>query len=100
MPETPQNRIEANRENAKQSTGPRTPEGKARSSLNAVKHGLRARDCVIPQVDGHDAQESFDALLAEFTDQLQPQDLVEEAGPVQNENQQVHETPRRARTGR
>ncbi len=33
-------RLRANRSNAKKSTGPRSAEGKARSSLNARKHGI------------------------------------------------------------
>ena len=51
--------IRANRENAKKSTGPRTPEGKARSSRNARKHGRLSTDAVIP---GEDPAE-FDRLL-------------------------------------
>ena len=39
---TSQRRIDANRRNARRSTGPRTDDGKARSRLNAVKHGLSA----------------------------------------------------------
>ena len=33
-------RVEANRRNAQRSTGPRTTEGKQKSSRNALKHGL------------------------------------------------------------
>jgi hypothetical protein len=41
----------ANRENAKRSTGPRTPEGKKRSSLNALRHGLTGQVVVMPGED-------------------------------------------------
>ena len=37
---TTQKQREANRRNAGNSTGPRSPEGKSRSSSNASKHGL------------------------------------------------------------
>ncbi len=46
--------IQANRANAQKSTGPRTPEGKAVASQNAVTHGFLARETVIP---GEDAGE-------------------------------------------
>jgi hypothetical protein len=39
--------INANRANARKSTGPRTPEGKAVVSQNAVTHGFLARETVI-----------------------------------------------------
>ena len=44
---TTDKQIEANRRNAEKSTGPRSEEGKARSSMNAIKHGLRAEQPVI-----------------------------------------------------
>jgi hypothetical protein len=42
-----QKQLEANRANANRSAGPKTAEGKRRSRLNALKHGLSARDIVV-----------------------------------------------------
>ena len=44
---TSSKRAEANRRNAAQSTGPKTPGGRERSRFNAVKHGLRAKTLVL-----------------------------------------------------
>jgi hypothetical protein len=43
-----QKQLLANRLNAKKSTGPRSVEGKARSSMNALKTGIDARSQTIP----------------------------------------------------
>ena len=40
--------LEANRRNALKSTGPRTPEGKKISCLNALKHGVYSHNVVLP----------------------------------------------------
>jgi len=41
--------LHANRANAKKSTGPRTPDGKRRSSGSAVKHGLLSTHAIITE---------------------------------------------------
>src|SRR5712692_1565455 len=46
--------INANRLNAQKSTGPKTPEGKAASSLNALKSGIDAWSHIIPGEDPAD----------------------------------------------
>jgi hypothetical protein len=63
-----QARIDANRQNAKKSTGPRTPSGKAIASMNAVKHGLSSRKPLIP---GEDEAE-FAQFTSEWVHQLRP----------------------------
>ena len=58
--------IKANRNNAKKSTGPRTEEGKTRVSKNALKHGLLARDTVLPGEDPADFDRQLSALEADI----------------------------------
>ncbi len=66
--------IQANRSNAQKSTGPRTAEGKATASHNAVKHGLLAEQVVI---HGEDPAE-FDLYRAGMLAELGPEGAVEE----------------------
>jgi len=58
--------ILANRRNAQKSTGPRTSEGKAAISQNAVKHGLLTRQDVISSESQADFDLYREQLLAEL----------------------------------
>ena len=58
--------IVANRANAQQSTGPRTPEGKAVVSQNAVTHGFLARETVIQGEDPGEFEYYRDRMLGEL----------------------------------
>jgi hypothetical protein len=60
-------RAEASRRNGAKSLGPKTSEGKARSSKNALKHGLRAQKYVVlPEEDAAEFAELEAALVAEL----------------------------------
>jgi hypothetical protein len=67
-------RAETNRENAKKSTGPKTAEGKAASSKNALKHGIYSKFACIPGED----PEKLDALREDLRAEHQPASLTEE----------------------
>jgi hypothetical protein len=49
-------RLAANRANAQLSTGPKTPEGKAKASLNAVKSALTGHTVLLPTDDAEEYQ--------------------------------------------
>src|SRR6267143_1065713 len=65
--------INANRLNAKKSTGPTSPEGKARSALNALKSGIDAWSHIIP---GEDPAE-LETLTEQFLQHYRPADPVQ-----------------------
>jgi hypothetical protein len=65
--------LTANQANAQHSTGPRTDEGKARVSQNALRHGLTARHLVIRD----DEREEYADLLNSLSSELDPQGAVE-----------------------
>jgi hypothetical protein len=68
-------RLAANAANAQHSTGPRTPEGQARSSQNARTHGLTARDLVIAP----DEHEEFEELRNDYQASVKPQDATQQS---------------------
>jgi hypothetical protein len=63
----------SNAANAQASTGPRTEEGKARSSKNATKHGLTSRDLVIRE----DERKEFESLQSDLLAELTPEGTLE-----------------------
>jgi hypothetical protein len=67
--------IAANGKNARKSTGPRTEAGKAHSRLNALSHGVRAQQVILPGEDEHD----LTALREALHEELLP------TGPLQEE---------------
>jgi len=67
-------RLAANAANAQHSTGPRTPEGQARSSQNARTHGLTARDLIVAA----DEHEEFQQLLSGYQTEVNPQGAIQQ----------------------
>jgi len=67
-------RAEINRANSLHSRGPRSPEGKAKSSQNSFKHGLYSKQLVLPNEDPAE----LDDLRASLRAQHQPANTTEE----------------------
>jgi len=71
--------LEANRQNAKLSTGPTSEAGRQKVSTNAVKTALTGRTVLLP----FDNAEAYQALLDDYVKQFQPVGAVE-TGLVQS----------------
>jgi hypothetical protein len=65
--------IKANKENAQKSTGPTSIEGKKKSSMNAVTHGIFSNIAILPGEDEAYIQKLREDILATY----QPQDTME-----------------------
>lgn len=65
--------LAANRRNAQHSTGPKSPEGKARSSRNNLRHGLTGQVTVLPAED----RDVHDAFCNELIECLKPGNPME-----------------------
>jgi hypothetical protein len=60
---------EAARRNGAKSRGPVTPEGKDRSSRNAITHGLDSRVLVLR----NESTEAYERMLADYLNEFQPE---------------------------
>lgn len=68
-----QKQIEANKRNARKSTGPKSKEGKQASSRNALKHGVLSKKAVSEYED----RQEYDALLSQLISELEPATAIE-----------------------
>ena len=68
-----QRKIDSARANGAKSHGPITEQGRKKSSMNALKHGITARTVLF----SNDNHAEYDALLESYIESLQPIDPVE-----------------------
>jgi len=70
-------KLAANRRNAKQSTGPKTKEGKRRSRRNSITYGLLTSVLLIKDGDGTEDAAEFARLFTELRRSLAPDGALE-----------------------
>jgi hypothetical protein len=59
--------------NAKKLGGPKTPEGKSRSAMNALRHGLSANHLLLPGEDSQQYGSHLDGYFATFAPTTLPE---------------------------
>jgi hypothetical protein len=67
-------RIDANQSNSRNSTGPRTGEGKAKVAQNAFRHGLCGKTL---RFESDEEKEEFEQILAQLIDEYKPEGISE-----------------------
>jgi hypothetical protein len=75
---TSKKQIEANRRNAKKSTGPVSAQGKAVSSRNAITHGLHSCDTVINSPYLREDRSQYEHLVKSLVEELRPEGVLQE----------------------
>jgi hypothetical protein len=71
-------KVQANRQNSRKSTGPRTATEKKRASMNAIKHGFFSKWLLVQHSDGKESQGEYDDFLAGVRKHYQPVGWLEE----------------------
>ena len=71
---TSEAKLEANRQNARKSTGPKTPKGRAVVAKNAMKHGLLSKEVLM----AHESKADFLAFARKMQAELSPMSELEE----------------------
>jgi hypothetical protein len=74
----PSTKLEANRRNARFSTGPKTEQGKVHSRRNALKHGVLASALLVSKGLGAEDSAEFGELLTILHEDLLPVGVLEE----------------------
>ena len=70
-------KLDANRRNARLSTGPKTEQGRANSRRNALKHGVLASALLVSNGLGAEDSAEFDELLRSLHEDLLPVGVLE-----------------------
>jgi hypothetical protein len=70
--------LAANRRNAQKSTGPKTPEGRAVSKMNALKHGILSKEVLVRGLNIQESSRELFNLYERFWQDLNPVGPVEE----------------------